>query len=69
MSEVINKSKLAKETTGVLASLTTGQKNEALLVMADALRREAPPLSPPTRRIWNEEDLMGLRNPCSTGWL
>lgn len=42
MSEVINKSKLAKETTGVLASLTTGQKNEALLVMADALRREAP---------------------------
>ncbi|MEK5180662.1 glutamate-5-semialdehyde dehydrogenase [Paenibacillus odorifer] len=42
MSEVINKSKLAKETTGVLASLTTGQKNKALLVMADALRREAP---------------------------
>ncbi|OMD21934.1 glutamate-5-semialdehyde dehydrogenase [Paenibacillus odorifer] len=42
MSEVINKSKLAKDTTGVLASLTTGQKNEALLVMADALRREAP---------------------------
>lgn len=42
MSEVVNKAKLAKETTGVLASLTTGQKNEALLVMADALRREAP---------------------------
>lgn len=42
MSEVINKSKLAKETTGVLASLTTGKKNEALLGMVDALRREAP---------------------------
>lgn len=42
MSEVINKATLAKETTGVLASLTTGQKNEALLVMADALRQEAP---------------------------
>ncbi|MEK5398219.1 glutamate-5-semialdehyde dehydrogenase [Paenibacillus sp. FSL K6-2859] len=42
MSEVVNKAKLAKETTGILASLTTGQKNEALLIMADALRREAP---------------------------
>ncbi|MDF9840269.1 MULTISPECIES: glutamate-5-semialdehyde dehydrogenase [unclassified Paenibacillus] len=42
MSEVINKATLAKETTGVLASLTTGQKNEALLIMADALRQEAP---------------------------
>lgn len=41
MSEVIDKAKLAKETTGVLASLSTGQKNEALLVMAEALRREA----------------------------
>ncbi|WP_342561768.1 glutamate-5-semialdehyde dehydrogenase [Paenibacillus sp. FSL R7-0345] len=41
MSEVINKATLAKETTGILASLTTGQKNEALLVMADALRQEA----------------------------
>lgn len=41
MSEVVNKAVLAKETTGVLASLTTAQKNEALQVMADALRREA----------------------------
>ncbi len=41
MSEVVNKATLAKKTTGVLASLTTGQKNEALLVMAAALRREA----------------------------
>ncbi|ULO09368.1 glutamate-5-semialdehyde dehydrogenase [Paenibacillus sp. 19GGS1-52] len=41
MSEVVNKATLAKGTAGVLASLTTGQKNEALLMMADALRREA----------------------------
>ncbi|UQZ32359.1 glutamate-5-semialdehyde dehydrogenase [Paenibacillus sp. PK3_47] len=41
MSEVVNKAGLAKETTGVLASLTTGQKNEALLIMAEALRNEA----------------------------
>lgn len=41
MSEVVNKTKAAKETTGILANLTTGQKNEALLVMADALRAEA----------------------------
>ncbi|WP_310829287.1 glutamate-5-semialdehyde dehydrogenase [Paenibacillus pedocola] len=41
MSEVVTKASLAKETTGILASLTTGQKNEALLVMAAALRREA----------------------------
>ena len=41
MSEVVNKTKLAKATTGVLAGLTTGQKNEALLVMAAALRAEA----------------------------
>ncbi|OKP84507.1 glutamate-5-semialdehyde dehydrogenase [Paenibacillus sp. P32E] len=42
MSEVVNKAALAKETAGVLASLSTGQKNEALLVMAEALIREAP---------------------------
>ncbi|MHA6533354.1 glutamate-5-semialdehyde dehydrogenase [Paenibacillus sp. BAC0078] len=42
MSEVVSKAALAKETTGVLASLSTDQKNEALLVMADALVREAP---------------------------
>ncbi|CAH1194293.1 Gamma-glutamyl phosphate reductase [Paenibacillus auburnensis] len=41
MSEVVTKASLAKETTGILASLTTGQKNEALLIMAAALRREA----------------------------
>ena len=42
MSEVVTKAELAKATTGILAGLTTGQKNEALLIMADALRREAP---------------------------
>ncbi|ETT44048.1 MULTISPECIES: glutamate-5-semialdehyde dehydrogenase [unclassified Paenibacillus] len=41
MSEVVNKTTLAKATTGVLASLTTAQKNDALLVMAAALRAEA----------------------------
>ena len=41
MSEVVTKAMLAKTTTGILANLTTGQKNEALLIMADALRREA----------------------------
>lgn len=41
MSEVVNKTTLAKATTGVLASLTTAQKNQALLVMAAALRAEA----------------------------
>lgn len=37
MSEVKQKAALAKETTGVLNKLTTAQKNEALLAMADAL--------------------------------
>lgn len=41
MSEVVHKATLAKATTGVLASLTTGQKNEALLAMAAALIAEA----------------------------
>ncbi|AIQ53607.1 glutamate-5-semialdehyde dehydrogenase [Paenibacillus sp. FSL R7-0331] len=41
MSEVVKKASLAKQTTGVLAGLTTDQKNEALLVMAAALRQEA----------------------------
>jgi glutamate-5-semialdehyde dehydrogenase len=41
MSEVVNKASLARETTVALANLTTGQKNEALLVMAEALQREA----------------------------
>lgn len=31
MSEVVNKATLAKETTGVLASLTTGQKMKRCL--------------------------------------
>ncbi|NQX44760.1 glutamate-5-semialdehyde dehydrogenase [Paenibacillus tritici] len=41
MSEVVHKTTLAKATTGVLASLNTCQKNEALLTMAAALRAEA----------------------------
>ncbi|WP_042195446.1 glutamate-5-semialdehyde dehydrogenase [Paenibacillus camerounensis] len=41
MSEVVKKASLAKQTTGVLAGLTTDQKNEALLAMAAALRQEA----------------------------
>lgn len=41
MSEVVNKATLARETTGALVKLTTEQKNEALLAMADALQREA----------------------------
>lgn len=41
MSEVVHKATLAKATTGVLAGLTTGQKNEALLAMAAALIAEA----------------------------
>lgn len=41
MSEVASKAALAKGASGALGRLTTGQKNEALLVMADALQREA----------------------------
>ncbi|MDQ0192933.1 glutamate-5-semialdehyde dehydrogenase [Paenibacillus wynnii] len=41
MSEVVTKATLAKTTTGILAGLTTDQKNKALLIMADALQREA----------------------------
>lgn len=37
MSEVKQKAQRAKETTGILAALTSEQKNEALLRMADAL--------------------------------
>ncbi|TVY02356.1 glutamate-5-semialdehyde dehydrogenase [Cohnella terricola] len=40
MSEVIAKSKAAKEAATVLNTLTTTQKNEALLLMADALTSE-----------------------------
>lgn len=52
MSEVVSKAGLAKGTTGVLASLTTGQKNEALLIMAEALRSEADQII-----AANQEDL------------
>lgn len=41
MSEVVTKATMAKETAAVLAGLTTSQKDEALLIMADALQREA----------------------------
>ncbi|MBT2288536.1 glutamate-5-semialdehyde dehydrogenase [Paenibacillus albidus] len=65
MSEVVRKAKLAKETTGVLASLTTSQKNEALLVMAEALRTEAPSII-----AANAEDLeRGRRNGTSEALL
>ncbi|MFC5531806.1 glutamate-5-semialdehyde dehydrogenase [Cohnella yongneupensis] len=37
MSEVIAKTKAAKATTVILGKLTTAQKNEALMIMADAL--------------------------------
>ncbi len=40
MSEVLQKAKLAKETARVISSLTTEQKNHALLIMADALVTE-----------------------------
>jgi glutamate-5-semialdehyde dehydrogenase len=40
MSEVIEKAKLAKQATRILGNLTTEQKNEALLLMADALMTE-----------------------------
>ncbi|SEB63003.1 glutamate-5-semialdehyde dehydrogenase [Paenibacillus sp. GP183] len=40
MSEVIEKAKLAKHATRILGNLTTEQKNEALLLMADALMTE-----------------------------
>lgn len=42
MSEVREKAKLAKETARTLASLTTAQKNEALVRMAEALVAETP---------------------------
>ncbi|ASA22872.1 glutamate-5-semialdehyde dehydrogenase [Paenibacillus donghaensis] len=41
MSEVVSKTTLAKGTTGILAGLTTEQKNDALLTMAEALRSES----------------------------
>jgi glutamate-5-semialdehyde dehydrogenase len=40
MSEVIEKATLAKQATRVLGNLATEQKNEALLLMADALIKE-----------------------------
>jgi glutamate-5-semialdehyde dehydrogenase len=57
MSEVIQKSKLAKQASHQLGSLTTAQKNEALLRMADALIAE-------TRSIIeaNERDLQRGRD-------
>ncbi len=40
MSEVLTKSQLAKSVAGKLGLLSTDQKNEALMIMADALQRE-----------------------------
>ena len=40
MSEVIQKSKLAKQAAQAMGNLTTEQKNAALLLMADALITE-----------------------------
>ncbi|MFD0670359.1 glutamate-5-semialdehyde dehydrogenase [Cohnella sp. GCM10027633] len=52
MSEVINKSRAAKETTVILGKLTTAQKNEALTRMADALMADHAGII-----AANEEDL------------
>jgi glutamate-5-semialdehyde dehydrogenase len=40
MSEVVQKSKLAKQAAQIMGNLTTEQKNQALLLMADALVTE-----------------------------
>lgn len=53
MSEVVNKAKAAKTAAAVLNRLTTAQKNEALLLMANALISEQDSIL-----IANEEDLI-----------
>ncbi len=57
MSEVITKTKAAKATAVTLGTLTTAQKNEALLMMADALMADHPGII-----AANEEDLVRGRD-------
>lgn len=65
MSEVKNKALLAKQTTYTLASMSTKAKNEALLIMADALcKHEASIIAA------NQEDLQrGKDNGLTTALL
>lgn len=64
-SEVLHKSRLAKSTTATLNLLTTEQKNQALLAMADALVREHEALI-----VANQEDLeRGRQNGTSESLL
>ncbi len=53
MSEVVTKAQAARETTAALNKLTTGQKNEALILIADALLAEQDRLL-----AANEEDIV-----------
>lgn len=65
MSEVRTKAQLAKRTAPVLGRLTTVQKNEALLLLADALETEAEAII-----VANKEDLeRGKLNGMSTSLL
>ncbi|MNW25613.1 Gamma-glutamyl phosphate reductase [compost metagenome] len=64
-SEVLHKSQLAKSTTATLNLLTTEQKNQALLAMADALVQEHEALI-----VANQEDLeRGRQNGTSESLL
>lgn len=65
MSEVITKTKAAKATAVTLGTLTTEQKNEALLMMADALMADHSGII-----AANEEDLVrGRENGTSSSLL
>lgn len=65
MSEVVNKSRAAKEASAELIKLSTAQKNEALMMMADALIAEQDDILKA-----NEEDLVrGREQGTSTSLL
>lgn len=65
MSEVITKAKQAKRTAPLLGTLTTAQKNEALLLIADALEAQTESIIKA-----NKEDLQrGQLNGMSTSLL
>ena len=68
MSEVRNKANLAKQAAFGLGRLSTEEKNQALLIMADALIQRTLILWKQTRRIYVAGRSLAPPPPSWTDW-
>ena len=68
MSEVRNKAQLAKQAAFRLGRLSTEEKNQALLIMADALIQRTADIMEANAEDLRRGKELGTLLPCWTGW-